>query len=199
MSASEAQVAVSSSELFTTRFNHRVVFRSGVRQSRSRSVERGLIRMGSVTVSHVGTVGISPRMHTEQFLFPDQYRVFRVFWSAKRPGTRTLYCLEIHAEAEGEDPVRRPVFSISDVQSEIRFCSHDIQGRIGEKVITRCVRGTPSSAETKRTLRNAAITRTIGTETRTEVRIESGIEREREKDEWSGTGVRFDGSGNGET
>ena len=196
-------MAVSSSELFTTRFNHRVVFRSGVRQSRSRSVERGLIRMGSVTVSHVGTVGISPRMHTERFLFPDQYRVFRVFWSAKRPGTRTLYCLEIHAEAEGEDPVRRPVFSISDVQSEIRFCSHDIQGRIGEKVITRCVRGTPSSAETKRTLRNAAITRTIGTETRTEARIEggieSGIEREREKDEWSGTGVRFDGSGNGET
>ena len=89
------------------------------------------------------------------------------------------------------------------MQSEIRFCSHDIQGRIGEKVITRCVRGTPSSAETKRTLRNAAITRTIGTETRTEtrteVRIESGIEREREKDEWSGKGVRFDGSGNGET
>lgn len=180
--ASEAQVAVSASELFTTRFNHRVVFRSGARQSRSRSVERGLIRMGSVTVSHVGAVGISPRMHTERFLLPDQYRVFRVFWSAKRPGTRTLYCLEIHAEAEGEDPLRRPVFSISDMQSEIRFCSHDIQGRIAGMVRNRRVRGAARRAEAKRPLRNTATARARGTE----------------KQKWVGRRVRCDGRGIGE-
>ena len=168
---SEAQMAVSASELFTTRFNHRVVFlpqrcafRSGVR--RSRSLERGLIRMGSLTVSHVGSGGVSPRMHTERFVFPDQYRAFRAFWSAKRPGTRTLYCLEIHAEAEDEDPARRPVFSISDVQSEVRFCSEDIEsGRDGE-VRRRRVSAAARGAATKRTLRSAATARAKGGEGR---------------------------------
>ena len=180
------QVAVSSSELFTTRFNHRVVFlpqrcafRSGVR--RSRSLERGLIRLGSVTVSHVGVVGISPRMHTEQFIFPDQYRVFRVFWSVKRPGTRTLYCAEIHAEAEGEDPQRGPVFSISDVQSEIRFCSQDIQSRNAKGVRNRRVWRAAIGVDTKRTLRETATASTVG-----------GRERERERERERG---KSDGSG----
>ena len=223
---SEAQMAVSASELFTTRFNHRVVFlpqrcafRSGVR--RSRSLERGLIRMGSLTVSHVGSVGVSPRMHTERFVFPDQYRAFRAFWSAKRPGTRTLYCLEIHAEAEGEDPARRPVFSISDVQSEVRFCSEDIEsGRDGE-VRRRRVSAAARGAATKRTLRSAATARAKGgegrrggMEGRKEGRKEGRIDDRKER-RWSGNGRekgenrgigerrevdgrRCDGGGNGE-
>ena len=44
------------------------------------------IRMGALTVTHLGTVIRSPYMHNRNYLFPDQYRSFRIYWSTRHIG-----------------------------------------------------------------------------------------------------------------
>lgn len=85
--------------------------------------------MGCLTITHIGIVGVSPLMHNRNFIFPDQYRAFRIYWSIANPGTRTLYCLEIHSEPIGKTSLRRPLFTIDDMQSNIHFVSNDIHGK----------------------------------------------------------------------
>ena len=44
------------------------------------------LRMGALTVTHLGTVTRSPYMHNRSYLFPDQYRAFRIYWSTREIG-----------------------------------------------------------------------------------------------------------------
>lgn len=42
--------------------------------------------MGALTVVRLGVVGTSPYMHNRNYIFPDQYRAFRIHWSTVYPG-----------------------------------------------------------------------------------------------------------------
>ena len=42
--------------------------------------------MGALTVTHLGTVTRSPYMHNRSYLFHDQYRAFRIYWSTREIG-----------------------------------------------------------------------------------------------------------------
>ena len=86
------RAVVSNLELFTCRFNYRVVFSPlklcvwcvGLR--RSRTADKEAIRVGALTVTHYGVVDTSPLNHNRNYIFPMQYRAFRGFWSTVHVG-----------------------------------------------------------------------------------------------------------------
>lgn len=86
------RAVVSNLELFTCRFNYRVVFSPlklcgrAVGLSRRRTVNKEAIRVGALTVTHYGVVDTSPLSHNRNYIFPMQYRAFRVFWSTVHVG-----------------------------------------------------------------------------------------------------------------
>lgn len=83
---------VSNAELFTCRFNYRVVFPPLKLWARRcevtgrRTIDKDAIRVGALTVTHYGVVDASPFTHNRNYIFPNQYRAFRVYWSTVRVG-----------------------------------------------------------------------------------------------------------------
>ena len=51
-----------------------------------RNLDNDAFRMGALTVTRLGYVGTSPKMHNRNYIFPDQYRAFRIHWSTVTPG-----------------------------------------------------------------------------------------------------------------
>ena len=51
-----------------------------------RNLDNDPFRMGALTVIRLGHVGTSPYMHNRNYIFPDQYRAFRIYWSTVYPG-----------------------------------------------------------------------------------------------------------------
>lgn len=51
-----------------------------------RNLDNDAFRMGALTVTRLGYVGTSPKMHNSNYIFPDQYRAFRIYWSTVTPG-----------------------------------------------------------------------------------------------------------------
>lgn len=86
------RVAVGNMELFTTRFNYRVVFPPlklcvcDWTLILRKLFSGEYLRLGALTVTHLGTVSRSPYMHNRNYLFPDQYRSFRIYWSTHSIG-----------------------------------------------------------------------------------------------------------------
>lgn len=76
------------SELVTTQFNHCLIIKPPnpyeliiIFLIPRKYPKDAYIRLGALTVTHFGRVGRSPYMHSANYLFPDQYRAFRIFWS----------------------------------------------------------------------------------------------------------------------
>ena len=44
------------------------------------------LRLGALTITHLGTLSRSPYMHNRNYLFPEQYRSFRIYWSTQSIG-----------------------------------------------------------------------------------------------------------------
>lgn len=51
-----------------------------------RMMDKDAIRVGALTVTHYGVVDTSPFTHNRNYIFPNQYRAFRVYWSTVRVG-----------------------------------------------------------------------------------------------------------------
>lgn len=49
-------------------------------------MDKDAIRVGALTVTHYGVVDTSPFTHNRNYIFPNQYRAFRVYWSTVRVG-----------------------------------------------------------------------------------------------------------------
>lgn len=53
-------------------------------------------RLGSVTVHRLGHINFeNPGHHTADYIYPVGFRSTRLYWSMKRPRTRTLYTFEV--------------------------------------------------------------------------------------------------------
>lgn len=56
-----------------------------------RMMDKDAIRVGALTVTHYGVVDTSPFTHNRNYIFPSQYRAFRVYWSTVRVGEVVVF------------------------------------------------------------------------------------------------------------